>query len=82
MSDGDLAALGQGLKTERQRRETEDQAERAERQRREVEEVKAGTRQARYEHIIQLSPTETAALVETGALAHLGIGKSKRRGQR
>jgi excisionase family DNA binding protein len=56
------------------RRRAEDQVENAGRLAREVEEVKAGTRQARIEHIMQLNPSETVALVETGALAHLGIG--------
>lgn len=81
-SDGELAEVATRIQAEVTRREAEDANTRAARLRQEVAEVKAGTRLARQEHILQLSPAETAALVESGALKHLGFGASKRRGRR
>lgn len=81
-SDGDITASIEQQRAELDRRLAVDEHERTERQRKETEEVKAGTRLARREHILQMTPAETAALVESGKLAHLGIGASRRRGQR
>jgi hypothetical protein len=81
-SDSELDAVAERIQAERERRQAEDQTAQAARFQAELAEVRAGTRAAYPEHLPYLSPTETTALVERGQLTHLGIGRSKRRGQR
>ncbi len=81
-SDGELQAAQAAIRAEVQRREELSQAEHQARFRQELAEVRAGQRTAYDEHVRALSPAETLALAESGGLSHLGVGKSKRRGQR
>ena len=81
-SDGELAAAQAAIAREVQRREGLSRAEDEARFRQELTEVRAGQRAAFDEHIRELSPSETLALLEAGNLSHLGLGKSKRRGVR
>jgi hypothetical protein len=81
-SDGELATVIARAQAEQVRRAGEAEAQRRARFEQEMGEVKTGQRAAYSEHIAHLSPAETMSLVENGGLRHLGIGKSKRRGER